>query len=428
MATLRKVYLDNAATTPLSTAARAVYQNDELMSTYGNPSSLHFEGVKAARLLDESRIKIAKCLNCSPNELFFTSGATESNNWFLNSVQGLSKYFPSKNAKRHEKVIFTSNVEHHSILEPFKKNMDSSYRFIPVNCNSFSSSELDYDFSKVGIVLPDEKMFSKPLHGCKIYPIVSLMMVNNEIGTINPIKEIASYVHTAGGIIHTDATQAVGHIPVDIKALDVDALTFSAHKFGGPKGVGCLYIKKSKQYLFSPFIYGGGQERQFRSGTENVVGITAMAAALEEATKQMRMVNCLVAPNVLYQHYREDCIKALSECASIAINGADYIQDGKYHPSMWQYPGILNISIDGVEAESLVSLTSMCGVYISTGSACNSHAVEPSYVLKAIGLSDEKAFCSVRISFGPQNLPSDINYAIKSLTTAVKILKKENMP
>ena len=254
------------------------------------------------------------------------------------------------------------------------------------------------------------------------------MMVNNEIGTINPIKEIASYVHTAGGIIHTDATQAVGHIPVDIKALDVDALTFSAHKFGGPKGVGCLYIKKSKQYLFSPFIYGGGQERQFRSGTENVVGITAMAAALEEAIKQMRMVNCLVAPNVLYQHYREDCIKALSECASITINGADYIQDGKYHPSMWQYPGILNISIDGVEAESLVSLTSMCGVYISTGSACNSHAVEPSYVLKAIGLSDEKALCSVRISFGPQNLPSDINYAIKSLTTAVKILKKENVP
>lgn len=359
-------YFDNAATTQMSDVAldALIYATKEC---YGNPSSLHFAGKNAKKLLEESRKIIAKCIGAEPEEIYFTSGGTESDNWAILQLT----------SQKCEYVI-TSAVEHHAILKPIEmmENAGAKAIYLPVS----NGCVVDVDSLKAS------------LSGKKA--LVSIMLQNNETGVVQPIKEMAKAVHSDNelSLFHVDAVQAIGHINVDVNDLGVDMLSASAHKFNGPKGVGFLYVKKGR--LISSLITGGGQECGLRSGTENVAGIYAMAKALED--------------NIIKIDESTNHIKKLEDYffAELQRNNVEYTVNGD---NSVRTTGVINISIKGIDGEGLLNMLDMHGICISIGSACNSKAKEPSYVLTAMRIEEERIDSAVRISMGKYNTKEEVD-------------------
>lgn len=371
------IYLDNAASTPLLPSVKEFIRNS--FDVYGNPSSIHNEGIKAKRMLEEAREKIANCIHAEPDEIIFTSGGTESNNLALNCYG--TGYF----------VVgpCVSNIEHHSILG----NNNKAVFYTPH-----------------GIANP--KNFGKKLKSYGGYSpnICSVMLVNNEIGTIQPIKKLASVAHENDYLFHTDAVAACGYMPIDVKELNVDAMSIAGHKFGAPKGIGALYIKKEVQDKFPAIFYGGSQEFGIRPGTENVIGTYAMAIALEY------MLILYVKYNTLFNRMKQ-CIEE-----SILSIPNSYINC--YNSPRCNH--IISARFDGVDAESLVLALDAAGVCVSAKSACSSSDGQMSHVLKAIGLTDEEASSTIRISIGPENSFEEVVAAMDILKRTVETLREIN--
>ena len=366
------VYADAAATTRMSKAAMEImlpYFRD----FYGNPSSSHFIGSKSAEALAYARAQIASCINAEPEEIYFTSGGTEANNWACEIGPCCTVF------------AYASNIEHHSVM------LSNRFRSAGlISCNEDGViEERDID------IIPRGRS-----------SFISVMLANNEIGAVQPIRVLAASSRNEGNIFHTDAVQAVGHIPVDVKALGVDMLSASAHKFHGPKGVGFLYVRKGVPML--PMLYGGGQERGMRSGTENLPGIAGMAAALQEATQNLP----ITVPKVTAM--REKLIEGLSKIPGAILNGANA-------PRL---PGIVNFCFDGVDGETLVVLLSERGIMASSGSACNSGDRKPSHVLMAIGRSEDMAKSALRLSIDETNTEEEIDYILKVVPECVSYLRK----
>ena len=360
------IYLDHAATSPVCDAAKEVmiaHIND-----FGNPSSAHELGRQARVLIEDARERIAKCINAEPDEIYFTSGGSEANSWAL-----------------HDYISVSSAFEHHSV----KARLQNVW----IDKDGFVKTEF---FDHINHSLAG------------YFNLGSCIMVNNEIGTVQPIKDIASILHSKNRLCHTDAVQAVGHIPVDVKDLNCDMLSASAHKFGGPKGVGFLYVKNGTE--LKPLINGGQQESSKRGGTENVLGIIAMAAALEDAVEHMDERNSHI------RTLRDILLSKLLQIPGSHLNGS--LKN--------RVPGNINIRFDGVSGARLVTLCSLYGIYISAGSACNEGISTPSHVLKSLGLSDEEALSSVRITLGHANTVEEITQAAKLIAALVDVIRVEN--
>lgn len=368
------IYLDNAATTqihPLALEAMVKCYIDK----WGNPSSLHEVGQEAKKKLDESRKTIADCIGAEPEDIIFTSGGTEADNLVINAFD------------LHGRYDLVSNVEHHAIKKV---------------AESFDTFKIKVD--KSGIVQPDEL---KKYFMFGSYGFVSIMMVNNELGIVNPIKELAEITHEHGAFFHTDAVQAVGHIPINVKEMGIDALSASAHKFGGPRGIGFLYMNKEfRDNLLLDFLtMGGNQEFGLRAGTENLPAIVGMATALKIAVKNMK--------------YNTEIVRYLTE------KFVDYLSDVKDYKIISKSNNIVSVMFNGVNALDLVMLLSENGVMCSTGSACNEGTSEPSHVLKATGLSDEESNSVVRFSFSETNTISEIKEAAAKITRCIKLIRGE---
>lgn len=376
------VYLDNASTTQVSQeviSAMLPYFD----SIYGNCSSLHDMGQMAKEHLEDARNRIAKCLNAEPNEIYFTSGGSESDNWAIDSA---CKYGLAKN-KKH---IITTAFEHHAILHTLKEKEKQGFTitYLPVYAN--------------GIVKVEDVEKAITSDTC----LVTIMYANNEIGTIQPIADIGKLCAEKGITFHTDAVQAVGHIMVDVKKDNIAMLSLSAHKFHGPKGVGVLYCKKSTP-LFS-YINGGGQERNRRAGTENLAGIIGMCTALENAISEMKNTNKRLS------QYRDKLFTELSKIPHSKINGDTTLR----------LPGNFNMSFEGIEGESLLLMLNDMGICASSGSACTSGSLDPSHVLLAIGLPHEIAHGSLRLTLSKYTTIEDIDRAIECVPVVVENLRK----
>ena len=365
------IYFDNAATTAMSKAALDALM-DISANQYGNPSAVYGFGRKAKKVLDEAREIIAASIGADPEEIFFTSCGTESDNWVVNQI-----------GTKFNRII-TSAIEHHAVLFPAENCHESGIALdiLPVDDNCLVSE------SALQTVLGDRPA------------LVSVMMQNNETGAIQNIKQMADLVHSCNkeSVFHTDAVQAVGHINIDVHEMGIDMLSASAHKFNGPKGVGFLYISKSCN--IDPFVLGGGQEKGMRSGTENVAGIYAMAKALEDNIKSM---------SGTHEHILRLESLSLSELRSENI-GFEINGDTDHRATE-----ILNLAIKGMDGEGLLNMLDMHGICISIGSACNSKSQDRSHVLKAMGLSDDRIDSSVRISIGRYNTEDDVTELVKCI-------------
>lgn len=357
------IYLDWAATAPVCDAAKKAII--EHLDDFGNPSSNHELGRQARVLIEDARERIAKCINAEPEEIYFVSGGSEANTWVVNNL-----------------TCIASNIEHHSI--------DADYYF-PV----------EYETGLAPIDIYDRVNYW-------VTDVVSCMYVNNEIGVIQPIKEVAEAVHNKKMWFYTDAVQALPHIKIDVKNLDCDLLSASGHKFGAPKGVGFLYIKKNGPEL-ERLIVGGRQESGLRGGTENVLGIIAMASALEDAVEHME------ERNVHIKYLRDKLLDKLLQIPGSYLNGS--LEN--------RVSSNINIRFSGVSGAKLVTLCSLYGVYISSGSACNEGVATPSHVLKAIGLTDEEALSSVRITIGHTNTEEEIEQAANIITSLVERIRSD---
>ena len=364
------IYADNAATTKISDSVLEKML-PFLKGEFGNASSLHSLGTKAKQAIEHARNQVASAIGASPNEIIFTSGGSESNSWALSSI-----------AKGH---VITSSIEHYSLLNSCRalecKGVDVTY--LPVDRNGRVSLD-----SVKAAIRSDTKL-------------VSIMLANNEIGTIEPIPEIGNYLRQQGILFHSDAVQAVGHIPVDVQELCVDFLTASAHKFYGAKGTGILY-KKSGVSL-SPLIFGGAQERGLRAGTENVAGIVAAGYALEESVADMTTLT-----DKLTAFVRATIDGLRANMPDIHINGDEQNR----------LPGIVNIVFDGIAGEALMHLLNFKGICVSTSSACASGKNEPSHVLMASGLSEGQAKSAIRISYGRYNTMQEVNAIVAAICEA----------
>lgn len=358
------IYMDHSATTPLCEAAKKVIL--EHLDDYGNPSSSYELGRKSRILIEDARERIARCINAESEEIYFTSGGSESNTW------ALSNY-----------ITVASGIEHHSIK--------------PQHTQCTTNA-------KDGIIDPQRLCFINHKYP-KAFEMVSCMYVNNELGTIQPIKEIAEIAHGKGMLFHTDAIQAVGHIPVDVKALDVDMLSASSHKFCGMKGMGFLFVKNGVK--INNLINGGKQENGLRPGTENVLGIISMAAALEDAIEHMEERNNHI------KRLRDKMLDHLLTIEGAHLNGS--LEN--------RVVSNINIRFDNVPGARLVALCDLYGICISSGSACNEGVPTPSHVLKAIGLSDTEALSSVRITIGYKNTEQEIDEATEIITKLVERIR-----
>jgi cysteine desulfurase len=377
----KRIYLDYAATTPCDTRVLEVML-PYFTHKFGNASTLYSYGQEAKIALEDSREKIAKVLNADSSEIVFTSGGTESNNTALKGVA-----YALKDKGDH---IITSQIEHHAIIEPCKFLEREGFKvtYIPVD--------------KFGIVDPLDvrKAITKKTI------LVSIMHANNEIGTIQPIKEIGRITREAGVYFHTDAVQTFGHIPLDVGDLGVDLLSASAHKLYGPKGVGFLYIKKGTK--ITPFMQGGEQERKRRASTENVASIVGLAKAAELAAREMDKENKQL------RYLRDKLLSAIfQKIDQVRLNG---------NPQA-RLPNNINISVNYIEGEAMILRLDMEGIACSTGSACSSSSLKPSHVLKAIGLSDEQAHGSLRITLGRFTKEEDIGYIIDILPKVINKLR-----
>lgn len=378
----KKVYLDNAATT---------YVSGEVLSEmlpcfnviYGNSNSVHSFGREAGAIVDRARDRIAHAINAAKsNEIYFTSGGTEADNW---AIKGIAHAYSNKG-----KHIITSQIEHHAVLDACKQLEDEGYEvtYLPVD--------------KTGLVSIVDLLHSIR----KDTTLISVMAVNNEVGTIQNIKAIAKIAHDYNILFHTDAVQALGTIRLDVQDMEIDAMTLSAHKIYGPKGVGCLYLKNGVR--IENMIVGGSQERDKRGGTLNVPAIAGFGKAVEIAVRDM-LINQQKLRSI-----REYFLRAVSEKIEfIHVNG---------HPQQ-KVNGILNMSFEMVDKESLLMLLDMEGIAVSTGSACTSNSVEDSHVLKAMGLEAELANGSLRFSFGKNLSKSDLDYVVETLDKVVSKLR-----
>ena len=375
------VYADHAATTPVHEAARKAMLHC-LEEDYGNPSSLHSVGQRAREILDQARADVAQCLNADPAEITFTGGGSEADNQALLTGALLG-------AKKGKKHLITTAFEHHAVLHTMKALEKQGFTVTYLDVHSDGVVRL----SDVASAITDDTA------------LVSVMMVNNEIGTIQPIQEIAKLCQEKGVLFHTDAVQAVGHIPVDVKALGVDMLSLAAHKFHGPKGVGALYCRKGIRPEI--LIQGGAQERGRRGGTENMPGIVGMAAALKEA------VSNLPADMEKVTALREKLIAGLSKIPHSCLNG---------HREL-RCPGTVNFCFEGIEGESLLLWLDAKGVAASSGSACTSGSLDPSHVLLALGLPHEIAHGSLRLSLSADNTEEEVAHILKVVPEVVEYLR-----
>ena len=376
-----KIYADNAATTKMSRTAidtMVKYMED----TYGNPSSLYMIGQEAKEALEEARETVAKVINAEPREILFTSGGSEADNQAIISAAVIG-------AKKGKKHIVSSAFEHHAVLHTLAKLEKEGYEVTLVNVH------------EDGLVRPEEVEAAIREDTC----LVTIMMANNEIGTIQPIREIGAICRKHGVLFHTDAVQAVGHIPIDVKADNIDMLSASAHKFHGPKGTGFLYTKKG--IVLTNVIEGGAQERGKRAGTENVPGIMAMAAALKEAADKMEQTSPYI------KGMRDRLIAGLKAIPHSAING-----DEEH-----RLPSNANFCFEGIEGESLLLLLDQKGISASSGSACTSGSLDPSHVLLAIGRVHDVAHGSLRLSLGEDITEEQVDYIIKSVGEVVEYLR-----
>jgi cysteine desulfurase len=376
----RLVYMDHGATTPLRDEALEAML-PFLKEHYGNPSSIHAQGRKVRQAVEVAREKTARVLGAEPEEIFFTSGATESNNIAL---RGAAK---KRVAFGH---IITSSIEHHAVLDVCRDLEKEGHRvtYLPVDRYGL------VDPSAVeNAIAPDTFM-------------ISIMAANNEIGTLQPIREIGTIAANKGILFHTDAVQVVGQMPLDLKLLNVDLLSLSAHKFNGPKGVGALY--KRKKVKITPLYHGGGQEHKLRPGTENVPGIVGLGRALElaatEIPDKMKHLTLL----------RDRLIEGLLRIEDVFLNG---------HPEL-RLPGNVNVSFKYIEGESILLSLDLQGAAASSGSACSSGSLEPSHVLSAIGLDHHNAHGSIRFSLGRGNSEEDVQYVLEILPPIVNKLRQ----
>ncbi|MGH2331631.1 cysteine desulfurase NifS [Thermoanaerobacter mathranii] len=376
-----RIYLDNAATTAVDKRvleAMLPYYSD----IFGNPSSPYSYGQEAKKAIEEAREKVAKALGADSDEIYFTSGGSESDNWALKGVA-----YALKDKGNH---IITTEIEHHAVLNTCRYLEKEGFKvtYLPVD--------------EYGVVKPED--LKKAITDKTI--LVSVMFANNEIGTIEPIEELVKIAHEKNVYFHTDAVQAVGNIPIDVKKLDVDLLSLSAHKIYGPKGVGALYIKKGVK--IHSFIQGGTQEKNRRAGTENVPGIVGLGEAIELITKNL---DCHI--NKL-TFLRDKLINGILEkIPYVRLNG---------HPTK-RLPGNVNVSFEFIDGESLILNLDMAGICASSGSACTSGSLEPSHVLLAIGLSKELARGSLRLTIGKDNTEEDIDKVLEALPQIVKRLR-----
>ena len=376
-----QIYADNAATTKMSEAAIKA-MTDYMQNWYGNPSSLYTIGQRAKDKLEQAREEIARLINAEPREIIFTSGGSEADNQALVTAAINGK----KKGKMH---IISSAFEHHAILHTLNKLEKYGFEItlLPVHQN--------------GIVQPDELEAAIREDTC----LVTIMTANNEIGTIQPIAGIGEICRKHGVVFHTDAVQAVGHLPIDVKAQNIDMLSASAHKFHGPKGVGFLYFRKG--IILQNLIEGGAQERGKRAGTENLPAIAAMTAALKEAVLSMDENNAHM------KQIRDYLIQGLSEIPHSALNG------DKEH----RLAGNVNFSFEGIEGESILILLDQKGISASSGSACTSGALDPSHVLLSIGRIHDVAHGSLRLSIGEEITIEEADYIINSVKEIVAHLR-----
>ena len=377
---LTEVYLDNSATSRCSERAKDLMVK-VLMEDYGNPSSLHMKGVEAENYIKEAKKKIAKTLKVDEKEILFTSGGTESNNTAL-----IGAALANKRAGNH---IITTSIEHASVsaVTGYLEELGFRVTYLKVDAD--------------GIISLDELREAV----CKDTILVSMMMVNNEIGTVQPIKEIAKIAKAHKILFHTDAVQAFGHIPLNVEQMHIDLLSVSAHKFHGPKGVGFLYIRKGLK--LRSFIHGGAQERGKRGGTEDIPGICGAAAAFDEACATIEQNAAYLTP------LRDRLIAGLTAIPHTALNG----------DSARRLPGNVNVCFEGIEGESLLLLLDEKGIAASSGSACTSGSLDPSHVLLALGRPHEVAHGSLRLSLSHENRPEEIDYILEVLPGIVSYLR-----
>ena len=375
------VYVDNAATTKLSPVvleAMMPYLTEE----YGNPSSLYRFGNHAKRAIEQARKEVADVLGAEPFEILFTGGGTEADNWVKEIMRSLKA-----RGKNH---FITSAVEHHALLHSAQRLQKEGFEvtFIPVD----REGQIDPEQVRAAI---------RPETG-----LVSIMFANNEIGTIYPIKEIGAICRQAGVLFHADAVQAAGHLPINVKEMNIDLLSLSAHKFHGPKGVGAFYCRRG--IPLPSLIDGGAQERGKRAGTENVAGIVGLGAALRLANEEMSQTSARVS--AMRDRLIDGILQTVPMCR---LNG----------PRHNRLPGNCNISFLGIEGESLLLRLDLAGIAASSGSACASSSLDPSHVLLAIGLPHEVAHGSVRLSLSDYNTEEDVDYILEKLPEIVSTLR-----
>lgn len=376
------VYADNAATTPVS---KNVYNAMQpwLTSGYGNPSSWMYElGVQANTAMENARAQVAAGIGCEPSEILFTGGGSQADNLAI-------KGFLAGRTAKGRKHIITSKIEHHAVLYTCEYMEKLGYRVTYLNVDE----QGHIDLAQLESAL------------CEDTALVSIMAANNEIGTIQPLAEIARLTHAAGAVFHTDAVQAVGHMPIDVRAMDIDMLSLTAHKMRGPKGTGALYVKKGIDLV--PLVHGGGQERGIMCGTENVAGMVGLGEAVRDATARREEVMAYVGGlrdrlvegvmKIPYTHYTGDPVNRL--------------------------PGTASFVFEAIEGEGLLMMLAQHGICGSTGSACSTGSLDPSHVLMAIGLPHEIAHGSLRLTLGEQNTAEEVDYIIEKLEKVVSALR-----
>ena len=375
------IYADNAATTKMSD--KAIETMVSLMKdTYGNPSSLYEFGQKSKEVLEDARVKVANAIGANPKEIIFTSGGSESDNQAINSAAKAGEAL----GKKH---IISSAFEHHAVLHTLNKLKKEGFEITLL------------DVHENGLIDPKEVDDAIREDTC----LVTIMFANNEIGTIEPIREIGEVCKKHGVTFHTDAVQAIGHIPVNVVDDNIDMLSASAHKFHGPKGVGFLYVRKGVK-LFN-LIEGGSQEKGKRAGTENVPGIAAMAVALEDAVANLDNYSKLVTAK------RDRLIEGISEISHSALNG----------DATRRLPGNVNFCFEGIEGESILLLLDDKGIAASSGSACTSGSLDPSHVLLAIGRVHDVAHGSLRLSIDESTTDEEVETIISSVKEVVEYLR-----
>lgn len=374
------VYMDHAATTyaaPEVVEAMLPYFSEK----FGNPSSVYGIGQENKAAVDEARAKVAAAINAEPNEIYFTAGGTESDNWALKGVA-----FANIRKGKH---IITTAVEHHAVLHAAEWLQSQGFEvtYLPVD--------------QYGMVSPAD--VEKAIRPDTI--LISVMYANNEVGTIQPIAEIGAIARAHGIYFHTDAVQAVGHVPIDVKAEHIDMLSLSGHKFYGPKGIGVLYIRRGVR--IQNLLHGGAQESRHRAGTENVAGIVGLGVAIERAVAAMPEESARLTA------MRDHMIRELLKIPASHLNG---------HPTQ-RLPNNVNITFEYIEGEGILLLLNMFGICASTGSACNSASLEPSHVLTAMGVPHEIAHGSVRLTLGERNTEEDVSYVLEKLPEVVRKLR-----